>query len=175
MNIKTIKVGYLECNCYILNINNQVLIVDPGDEYEKIKKELEDKEVLGILITHSHFDHVGALTNLVNDYNVKVYKFNELKEQEYKIGPFTFDVINTPGHSIDSATFYFKKDNLMFSGDFIFYDTIGRCDLEGGNYEEMMLSIKKIKKYPSSIAIYPGHGIKTTLEREIKNNPYFNI
>lgn len=175
MKLTTIKVGYLECNCYILSIDNQILVVDPGDDYKKIKEELKDKKVLGILITHNHFDHVGAVEDLVNDYNVEVYSANNLKEQEYNIGPFTFEVINTPGHTPDSITFYFKKDNIMFVGDFIFYDSIGRCDLEGGNYAIMQKSIDKIKKYDSNITIYPGHGINTTLKREIENNPYFNM
>ena len=175
MNITNIKVGYLECNCYILENNNQVLIVDPGDEYNKIKPHLKDKEVLGILITHGHFDHVGAIDDIINDYKTKVYTFNNLKEQPYNIGPFNFEVIYTPGHSIDSITFYFKEENIMFVGDFIFYDTIGRCDLEGGDYSTMKLSINKIKKYNKNTTIYPGHSIKTTLERELNNNPYFNI
>lgn len=174
MNIKNIKVGYLECNCYILEKDNNVLIIDPGDDYEKIKEEIKDKNVLGILITHHHFDHIGCIKEIENEYNVKIYSFNNLEEKEYQIGNFKFVCIYTPGHSNDSVTYYFKEDNVMFTGDFLFYDTIGRCDLEGGNYGEMLKSIENIKKYSKDIVIYPGHGRDSTLEREFLNNPYFN-
>ena len=173
MKIINIKVGYLECNCYILEIENKVLIVDPGDEYLKIKKELSNKEVLGILLTHNHFDHVGAINEISNDYKVELYSYDNLEEKEYNIGPFNFEVVFTPGHTKDSITFYFSKNDVMFTGDFLFYDTVGRCDLEGGNFNIMKESITKIKNYNQSITIYPGHGRNTTLEREIKFNPYF--
>lgn len=173
MKVTNIKVGYLECNCYILEIDSKVLIVDPGDEYQKIKKELTNKEILGILLTHNHFDHIGAIKELVNDYNVEVYSHSNLEEKDHTIGPFNFEVIYTPGHTKDSITFYFKKDDLMFTGDFLFYDTIGRCDLEGGDYNIMLKSIEKIKTYKENITIHPGHGKPTTLEREVKYNPYF--
>ena len=173
MDIKIIKVGDLKCNCYILEIEDKVLVIDPGAEYEKIKKELTNKEVLGILLTHNHFDHIGAIKEIVDNYNIEIYSHNNLEEKEHNIGPFKFKVIYTPGHTPDSITFYFKKDDLMFTGDFLFYDTIGRCDLEGGDYNTMLQSIQKIKEYPNTITVYPGHGKPTTLEREIKYNQYF--
>lgn len=174
MKIKNIKVGYLECNCYILEINNKVLVIDPGDDYNKIKEVINDKEVLAVLNTHNHFDHVGCINNIISDYNVKLYNYDNLEEKEYNIGEFKFEVIYTPGHSKDSITFYFKEDKIMFTGDFLFFNTIGRCDLEGGNFEVMKSSINKIKKYDEDIIVYPGHGRETTLKREITNNPYFN-
>ena len=173
MDIKIIKVGDLKCNCYILNIDNKVLVIDPGAEYEKIKKELVNKEVLGILLTHNHFDHVGCIFDIMRDYHTKLYDYNSLKEQSYAIGPFNFEVIFTPGHTPDCISIYFKEENIMFTGDFLFYDTIGRCDLPGSDFNEMKQSIEKIKKYNPSITVYPGHGIKTTLEREFNNNIYF--
>ena len=91
-----------------------------------------------------------------------------------KNGPFTFNIIYTPGHSADSITFYFKQNNIMFTGDFLFYDTIGRCDLEGSNINKMKESINKIKRYSSNIIIYPGHGKSTTLDREFNKNVYFD-
>ena len=89
------------------------------------------------------------------------------------IGPFNFNVIKTPGHKEDAISFYFKKEKMLFSGDFLFYETVGRCDLPGGSIEDMQRSIDKIKKYPHDIKVYPGHGISTTLEHEIENNIYF--
>ena len=170
MNIHTVIVGPLEENCYILEKENKVLVIDPGDEIEKIKKAIGSKEVLGVLITHNHFDHVGALSY----FNKKnIYSFNNLEEKEYIIDSFKFDVIFTPGHSIDSVSYYFKEENLLFGGDFIFRLSIGRCDLPGGDYNKMLNSIRKIKKYPDNMIIYPGHGILTTLKNEIENNIYF--
>ena len=171
MEINRVVVGYLETNCYVLVKDNECLVIDPGDEIDKIKKVIGDKKVVGVIITHHHFDHVGALKYF--DDNLILDKSN-LKEQDYQIGPFNFTVIYTPGHKEDLITIYFKEDKSMFVGDFIFKNSIGRTDLPGGNDKEMLESIKKIKKYPD-LTIYPGHGDKTTLQSEIENNPYFKI
>lgn len=170
MKIHKVVVGPLEENCYILEKDKAVLVIDPGDEINKIKQKINNNKVVGVLITHNHFDHVGALSYFEKD---KIYNYNNLEEKEYKLDNFTFDVIYTKGHSQDSISYYFKEENILLSGDFIFYRTIGRCDLEGGDYKEMKSSINRIKKYPKDMKIYPGHGIETTLEEEIENNPYF--
>lgn len=168
MIIKTIKVGYLQTNCYILIKEKNAIIIDPGDEYSKIKKETENLNIQAILITHHHFDHIGALNNFKN---TKIIDKNT-KEDTLKIGDFEFEIIKTPGHTEDSITYYFKNEKIMFVGDFIFEGTIGRTDLDTGSYEQMVQSIKKIKQYPKNIKIYPGHGNETTLERELKTNPF---
>ena len=170
MKIEKVVVGNLEENCYILDINNKVLVIDPGDEFDKINKIINNREVLAILITHKHFDHIGALDNFKN---VNIYSFDNLEEKEYKLSDFIFDVIFNPGHSSDSVSYYFKKENKLFCGDFIFYHNIGRYDLPTGNMDVMLGSINKIKKLPKDVIIYPGHGIETTLEEEINNNYYF--
>ena len=95
----------------------------------------------------------------------------DLKEVE--VGAFKFTPIMTPGHSSDSVTFYFKEDKIMFVGDFIFKDTVGRCDLPTGSSSEMDKSIEKIKAYDDDITLYPGHGDETTLGREKEYNLYF--
>ena len=170
MKVKKIVVGYLETNCYILIKEKDALIIDPGDEYEKIKEETNNLNIQGILITHHHFDHVGALNNFEN---IKSYDSTNLEQKEYKIKEFKFKVIKAKGHTEDSISFYFEKEKLIFVGDFIFKNSIGRTDLETGNYKEMKKSIEKIKTYSKNIKIYPGHGEETTLEMELKNNPYF--
>lgn len=170
MNIKCIKTGVLEENCYIISIENDVLIIDPGDSYEKIINEVKDKNVLAILITHYHFDHVGALESILKIYKVPVidYRSNKIN----KIGPFNFEIIDTKGHKEDLVTYYFKDCKVMFTGDFIFKGTIGRCDLLGGNFNDMLKSLEKIKKYNKNITLYPGHGDKTTIKDELINNYY---
>lgn len=174
MDIKTVVTGYLDENCYILIKNGTCLIVDPGDNYQKIKEEIGENKVLGVLITHSHFDHIGALRNFLVKRSIKIFKKSNLIEnKEYKIGDFSFEAIYTPGHSKDSVTFYFKEENKMFIGDFVFKESIGRTDLPGGSDEEMKNSIQKLITYDNSIELYPGHYDKTTLGYEKENNPFF--
>ncbi len=172
MEIRKIVVGALEENCYVLIKNNTCIIIDPGADYNKIKEVIKDNKVLGVLITHSHFDHIGALRNFLTKRSVKIFKRSNLEEKEYTLGDFSFECIYTPGHSKDSVTFYFKENNSMFIGDFIFKDSIGRTDLPGGDSKEMEQSIEKIKKYDPTIIIYPGHDEESTLGDEFKNNPF---
>lgn len=172
MEIKTVVTGYLDENCYLLIKNGTCLVVDPGDNFPKIKSEIGDNKILGVLITHSHFDHIGALRNFLTKKSIKIFKRSNLEEKEYTIGDFTFKAIHTPGHSKDSVTFYFEEDNFMLIGDLIFKDSIGRTDLPGGSESEMKESIAKILQYDDSTVLYPGHDEATTLGNERKNNPY---
>lgn len=165
--IKTIKVGYLKTNCYIVIKDKNALIIDPGDNAEKIKEATKDLNVEAILITHHHFDHVGALQEFKN---IEVIDYRNKKT---KTKNFEFEIIETKGHTEDSISFYFEKEKVMFVGDFVFEGSIGRTDLDTGNMEEMKKSIKKLKTYPKDIKLYPGHGNKTTLEIELENNPFF--
>lgn len=174
MQIDIIKVGALEANCYVLTLNDNTIIIDPGDEAEKIMKYIKGN-VKAILVTHNHFDHIGAVLELKNKYNCQVYSYSNLKEDSYNISGFKFKVIYTKGHTDDSITYYFDNDNIMFTGDFLFKGTIGRTDLETGNLYEMQKSLNKIKKYSQSIKIYPGHGDMTILGFEINKNPFFSV
>ena len=161
MNIDKVSVGYLKTNCYIISINNECLVIDPGDEYEKIKEIIGNKKVIGSIITHHHFDHIGCI-----NYFDKIYDINNLKEGINNIDKFTFEVIYTPGHTKDSICIYFKEDNVMFVGDFLFKDGIGRTDL-GGNDIDMHNSLIKISKYNKDITILPGHGEESKLGIEV--------
>lgn len=169
MDIKCIKTGYLEENCYIISKEDNCLVVDPGDDASKIIDEIGEKTVLGVLITHYHFDHIGALDELKERYNVEVIDY---KNRKNLIGNFNFEIIDTKGHKEDAVSYYFKEEKIMFVGDFIFEGTIGRCDLSGGNFEEMKKSLFNLKQLDKNIILYPGHGNKTTIERELLNNPY---
>lgn len=172
MEVKRVVVGPLQTNCYLLIKDNNCLIIDPGDEAEKIVKEVGDKIVVGILITHHHFDHVGALDHLKNFYQTKVYDYQNLKEGNYDIKNFFFRVIYTLGHTDDSVTYYFADDKVMFVGDFIFRGSIGRTDLPTGDMDNMIESLNKIESYNNDIKIFPGHGDSTDLGYEKANN-YF--
>ena len=137
MTVDRVVVGSLKTNCYVISINNKCLVIDPGDEYQKIKDVIGNKKVIGTIITHNHFDHIGAIKYFDN-----IYDYNNLKEGINNIDNFSFEVIYTKGHTNDSICIYFKKDKIMFTGDFIFKDGIGRIDL-GGNYLDMINSINK--------------------------------
>lgn len=173
MKIETIVVGCMEENCYILECDGKCLVIDPGDEYSKIKEKISSKELLAVLITHHHHDHIGALNDLLQDYEVPVCRKRNLKEKIYTIGPFRFQCIYTPGHTSDSVTFYFEEEKIMFTGDFVFRGTVGRCDFPTGNIEEMDQSILRLKQYSKDVILYSGHGDPTTLEQECRTNPYF--
>jgi len=170
MQVKIIKVGSLETNCYILIKGKNCLIIDPGDEKEKIKKQIGELKPLAIIITHYHFDHIKAI-DLKDDYQIPIYDYKNL-EKEYKIDNFNFEIIYTKGHHNTCVTFYFKEYKMMFVGDFIFKGSIGRIDLEGASKEDMIESINKIKEYSDDITIYPGHDEITTLGYEKKYNHY---
>lgn len=173
MKIERVKTGYLEENCYIISNHGKCLVIDPGDDFLKIDSIVSKYRCIGILITHRHFDHVGALKQIKEKYRVNIYDRSCLEEKEYKMDAFVFKVLYTPGHSKDSVSFYFEKESIMFVGDFVFKDTIGRTDLEDGDIQEMKESIVRLKLYPKNIILYPGHGEYTTLEYELKNNIYF--
>ena len=162
-------VGPLQTNCYILIENDECLIIDPGDDENKIIHEIGNCKPIGIIITHYHFDHINALKCIKEKYHIPVYDINNIGV--ININSFDFEIIDTKGHDNTCITVYFKKNKLMFTGDFIFKDSIGRTDFEGSSIEDMKKSIKNIVKYPDDITIYPGHGEMTNLGNE-KNN-YF--
>lgn len=174
MQVRIIKVGNLQTNCYIIVKSGYCMIVDPGDQFYSIQEQIGENKLIGILITHRHPDHIGALAKFVQEYGVPVYDRSNLEEKKYEINDFKFEVIYTPGHTNDSISFYFYEYNFMFVGDFIFKGTIGRTDLPTGSNVDMNNSINKIINYSDRIKVYPGHGDETNLGVEKDSNPFFN-
>ena len=171
LKVLCITNGFLEENCYIIHNNKKALVIDPGSESEKIINEINklDVNVVGILITHYHFDHVGALEDIKKEYDIKeVIDYN--KEGIIKVEDFKFEVIHNYGHTMDSVSFYFEKEKIMFTGDFVFRDSIGKFDIE--NEDIMFNSLKKFKLFDDDIVIYPGHGESSNIGYEKENN-YF--
>ncbi len=166
MKIKTIITGYLEENCYILIQDNNCLIVDPGDNYKEILNEVSNYNLKGILITHYHFDHVLCLDDVLKEYNVEVVDY----KNRNKISPFIFEISENYGHTMDSVSFYFRKEKIMFTGDFVFKDSIGKYDYYNENI--MYESLKRFCTLDDDIVIYPGHGESFTIGYEKENN-YF--
>lgn len=201
-----VPVGYLKTNCYIFHVKGRTdcVVVDPGDEPKKIFKALEDEQVTPshILLTHSHFDHIYAIPQLVEKYpDIKVVAYEKekplledmvlngskdfhrsteitpdilLEEGEYELAGAKFKVIHTPGHTTGSVSFYFYENNFCFTGDTLFQENIGRSDWPTGNSEEILNSIsQKLFALPDETDIFPGHGPATTIKNEKANNPYF--
>ena len=177
MQIETLKVGYLKTNCYFLIKNQKCIIVDPGEDANKIKEKIQKLQLtpIHILITHHHFDHVSALKEIVETYHIQKIDYHDYinDEKSYEFDEFKFQIISTSGHAKDCVTYYFKEEKVMITGDFLFMETVGRWDLETSSEEEMMRSIDKISTYTDDIKVYPGHGRETTLGHEKTSNPYF--
>ncbi len=202
MEIGRLVVGPLRTNCYVLSDGSSCVIVDPGGDAQTIIDHLEERKIVPTMIvsTHGHFDHILAVNILRERYDIpflvsrkdlgiiegftdfvkKYFGFdpgtppqpdgNLEQGTRLKLGGESISVAETPGHTPGSCSLF--ADGIMLSGDFIFKGTIGRTDF-GGSYGEMTASIRWVKKLEPNIKIYPGHGDATTLEDEIKNNPFF--
>lgn len=198
MKVSRIVTGLFATNTYLLEDNNKVILVDPACKEEKLEPYLVNKELLAVLLTHGHFDHIKACDDLYKKYNVPIYlngkdiyltKDNSqgrvfglqsvptisvpttnLKEGSMKIGPFKFEVIYTPGHTKGSVCFVF--DDCVFTGDTLFKGSAGRTDLDGGDNSELKASLKALKTLNPNLIIYPGHEDISTIEYEINNNPF---
>lgn len=172
MKVSKLVLPPLDNNTYFIMDNKSVILVDPALDKEKIELFLRENDLAlkCIFITHYHLDHIGSLDYFVNKYNVKVYDYKTIGK--FKVDNFKFSVIPTKGHSNDSVSFYFEKDKIMFVGDFVFYESIGRMDLDGGSEEEMYYSLNYLKTFDKDIVLYPGHGVETTLAHELLYNKY---
>lgn len=171
MKVERIITGFLKGNCYIIHDGVSCLIVDPGSDEKLIVSKINELRLIvkGILITHYHFDHIGCLDYFKRLYpNAKVVDYKNLGIN--KIDTFEFQVIETTGHTMDSCSFYFDKNDILFTGDFLFKETIGNYERE--NESSMLKSLKIMKYMSTSIVIYPGHDESTTVKDELKNNPF---
>lgn len=184
MELKTIVVGKLETNCYLLRDDNHVLLIDPGADSEKILQYFNPDDILeAILLTHGHYDHTGAISDIVVKYPTEVYMnygdINLFKENvavapieagDYEFGPFKLTVYETPGHS--SGSVLYQCENYLFSGDTLFCEDIGRTDLNGGSTQQMNQSLALIKTFDPRLIVLPGHEERSTLDHELKHNAY---
>lgn len=176
MLIHKIPVGPLQTNCYIVSIgsatSNSCVVIDPGDEAQKIIELIESKNLkpVGVVLTHDHLDHIEALDDVVKYFNIPI--IDTKKENKIKIGESELKIIKTPGHSRDSVCFVSEKEKIIFSGDTLFNQGIGRTDLEGGDYEQIKKSLKLLMTYPDNYKVYPGHGPETTIGDERVRNDW---
>jgi hydroxyacylglutathione hydrolase len=193
---KTLQVGMLEVNCYLVKADNRLYIIDPGSEAETVideaKKSGCDNYI--ILLTHAHVDHISAVSyvakalnapvvldkndcGLYNSPNNELPPFisaaKELPPTVESIPDPDFTTIHTPGHSLGGVCYYFKSIPALFSGDTLFAQSVGRSDLPGGDHNTLIDSINnKLMGLPEDLPVYPGHGCPTTIGDEKQHNPY---
>ena len=193
LQIHTLPLGDYQTNCYILHQegNRDCLVIDPGYEPEIILSYLSEKGLTlqAILLTHGHFDHVGAVRELAAQTDCRVYinpkdlslppmltagplyYTNTYGEGDrLDIAGISFRVLETPGHTPGSVCLI--AGDTMFSGDTLFAGSCGRTDLPCGDAREMRDSLRKLAKLEENYRVCPGHGPSSTLDREKKTNPY---
>jgi hydroxyacylglutathione hydrolase len=206
LDVQTLTVGPVAENCFLLRRegSGRGLIVDPGEEPEKILAAVEEMglKIEAILITHCHFDHIGAVSPVATVTGASVYcpkletpvladimafvpyagfgpfesyDADETVEggEELQLAGLTIDVIATPGHSPGHVTYSIREEEAIFSGDVLFQGSVGRVDLPGGDGSTLLRSIGALlETHPPETGVYPGHMGVTTLGAERATNPF---
>jgi hydroxyacylglutathione hydrolase len=206
MDVRMFTVGPVAENTYIFRRDgsDRALIVDPGDEAPKLLNVIEslDLKLEGILLTHTHFDHVGAVAPIAKTTGAEVWvpeiekpvladimRFVPLPGigpyesydaehtlsggEQLELAGFEIDVIFTPGHSPGHVTFSIPDEHAVFSGDVLFQGSVGRTDLPGGDWGTLLDSIGKlVDSLPEETMVYPGHMGVTSLGAERATNPF---
>jgi glyoxylase-like metal-dependent hydrolase (beta-lactamase superfamily II) len=206
LEVRQLTVGQIAENCYLLRRegSDRGLIVDPGEESDRILAEAEQMgiKVEAILVTHCHFDHIGAVAPVAQATGAPVYcprievpvladimafvpypGFGPYESYEadetvaggeaLELAGLTLDVVFTPGHSPGHVTYAVRDEDALFSGDVLFQGSVGRVDLPGGDGPTLMRSIQGLlESYPAQAVVYPGHMGVTTLGTERESNPF---
>lgn len=207
IDVRMFTVGPVHENCFIVRRRDATtaVIVDPGDEAPKLLGALDSlgiETVEAILITHTHFDHVGAVAPVADVTNAPVYVPELEKEvlanimdyvpwpgfgpfesydadhtvgggETLELAGFTIEVIFTPGHSPGHVTYAIAEEGALFSGDVLFQGSVGRVDLPGGDWPTLLGSIETLTSmHAPETTVYPGHMGITTLGRERATNPF---
>ena len=197
MKIQSIQVGDLATNCYFLidETVKKAAIIDPGDEGDRILAEVKklDAQVEYILLTHGHYDHIGAVAQLHKALpGSKVYLHqadsrgtgfhvvplaDQVADLMYyddgdtlALGSLTIHVIHTPGHTPGGVTL--RVGDVLFTGDTLFAGSMGRSDFPGGNTQQLFASLKKLAGLEGDYHVLPGHEMTTTLDRERQSNVF---
>jgi hydroxyacylglutathione hydrolase len=206
MDVRMFTVGPVAENSYIFrrDDSDRALIVDPGDESDKLLGAIDGLGLTldGILLTHTHFDHVGAVAPVARATGAEVWvpeaeafvladinsfvpwpgfgpfesyeAEHELKGGErLELAGFEIDVLSTPGHSPGHVTFSVADEQAVFSGDVLFQGSVGRTDLPGGDWDTLLESIRTlVDTLPPDTTVYPGHMGVTSLGAERASNPF---
>ncbi|QUH31200.1 MBL fold metallo-hydrolase [Vallitalea guaymasensis] len=206
MKVKTMMLGILQTNVYIVydEESKDAVVIDPAGDEDRIIRFIEENNLrlMGILITHGHFDHIGVVDAIRDNYGVPVFtsrQEGELMADPNKnlslnlmrtvvavendevvgdkdileFGELEFDCIVVPGHSPESVCYYNKDNDVLFCGDTLFAGSIGRTDFYDGPQNTLINSIKdRLMILPEETKVYPGHGFQTTIGYEKKTNIY---
>ena len=206
MDVRMFTVGPVQENCFLLrrDESDRALIVDPGEEADKLLGAIDALGVTldAILLTHTHFDHIGAVAPVARATGAPVYcpkievpvlqdimRFvpwpgfgpyeswdpEETVEggERLELAGFEIDVVFTPGHSPGHVTYAIADEAALFSGDVLFQGSVGRVDLPGGDWPTLAASIQSLlDAYPDETVVHPGHMGVTTLGRERQTNPF---
>jgi len=207
IDVRMFTVGQVQENCYFVRAADgaPALIVDPGDEPDRLLQAIDElgiDTVEAILITHTHFDHVGAVAPVAQATGAPVYcpelerevlanimdyvpwpGFGPFESYEadhtvaggetLELAGFKIDVRFTPGHSPGHVTYALAGEGALFSGDVLFEGSVGRVDLPGGDWPTLLSSIESlVDEFPPETTVYPGHMGITTLGRERATNPF---
>ena len=205
MKLTLLFPGSYAANCYLLEDNGKVAIIDPSAAAASILRKIKemDAEPAYILLTHGHFDHVMSVDTLREQYpGLQVFMHEAdapmmgdgqkngfslffgqdrvfgsadrlLKNGDLiQVGNATLEVIHTPGHSPGSVCYLCRADGFMITGDTLFADNIGRCDLWGGSHTTIMESLKLLRTFDGNLTIYPGHGNENKLSKALDNAFY---
>ena len=193
LKMKQLILGNYETNCYILwgEGSDDCVVIDPGYEPETVLSAVNElgKNLRAIMLTHGHFDHVGAVRTVFAETDCDIYICPEdcKMPENMTAGPLCYTcsyqegdtlelaglqikVLHTPGHTPGSVCL--MCENSLFAGDTLFCGSCGRTDLPGGNWQQMQASLARLKELPGDLFVYPGHGGATTLEAEKHYNPY---
>lgn len=199
MKIVTIPVGLLATNCYIVYLehNKHLYIIDPGCDADEIVDEAQsfDFTYAAILFTHGHVDHIAAAglvaeklkitdiyihpreIDLFYSKNNCLLPYLPMVDNLPKVNPELkfddFEILELPGHTRGGVGFYFHQNQVVFAGDTIFENSIGRTDFPGGDYDQLISSIRnQLFTLPDQVKLYCGHGGPTTVGQERQHNPY---
>ena len=192
MNIQKLTLGLYQTNTYILSNDTEAAVIDPGYEPDIILDALEGRELKAILLTHGHFDHVGAVKELVAETGCKVYihaadlslppmitagqlYYTHTYAEGDTVCPIegaALHVLHTPGHTPGSVCLLLGDQ--MFSGDTLFEGSCGRMDLPGGDQLQMHQSLNRLVSLQADYHVHPGHGGSTTQDAEKRFNPYMH-
>lgn len=178
LKIKTFYFNpYRECTYVVWREGErECLLVDAGmsneREWERLRMFLTEEKLvpIALLITHTHPDHVCGMDFVEQAYGVNATVYPV--EGTLTAGGFRMEVIRTPGHKEDCVCYYLRDENVLFTGDTLFQESVGRTDLPGGDMQTLVLSLRKLVALPEETNVYPGHGYPTTIGHEKQYNPY---
>ena len=203
--IEQLVLGMVGTNTWLIKNkeSNELLIIDPADESARIEEKIDRMGGIpvAVLLTHGHFDHIGAAEELKAYYNAPIYAMAEEKEiledaqnnlsglygrgytvhadhflkdgEILRLAGFEIYVLHTPGHTVGGASYYFPEEKVVFSGDTLFHGSVGRTDFPTGSMGMLHESLhRKLYALPDDTEVYPGHDASTDIAYEKRYNPY---